>query len=137
MTTFKYFGCLTAILMLNVSLTAADSHITGTLRKWDTVTIDFQGPHAHVLDNDPNPSNVCEGQVFAREGEIYAVYLPVAEETGILDLSKASGTFAQRWYNPRTGEFEKSSREIESGKSVELGAPPREASEDWAVLITR
>jgi len=81
--------------------------------------------------------NVCEGQVFVKEGEIYAVYLPVAEKTGILDLSRASGTFVQRWYNPRTGEFEKLSREIEGGEPVELGSPPGKASEDWAVLITR
>jgi len=81
--------------------------------------------------------NVCEGQVFAKEGEIYAIYLPNAEETGILDLSKASGKFIQRWYNPRTGEFDKSSREIKGGKSVELGPPPEQASEDWVALITR
>ncbi len=82
-------------------------------------------------------ANVCEGQVFAREGEVYAVYLPVAEETGILDLSKASGIFVQRWYNPRTGEFGEPSRKVEGGKPVELGSPPGKASEDWVVLITR
>jgi len=81
--------------------------------------------------------NLCEGQVFAKAGEIYAVYLPVAEKTGTLDLSRASGTFVQRWFNPRTGEFEKSSREIKGGKPVELGSPPGKASEDWVVLIAR
>ncbi len=55
MTTFRPLWCLAVIFILNVSLTAADSTITGTLRKWDAVTIDFQGPHADVLDNDPNP----------------------------------------------------------------------------------
>jgi len=82
-------------------------------------------------------TNVCYGQVFAKEGEIYAVYLPLAEKTGILDLSTAPINFIQRWYNPRTGEFEKTSKKVKGGKPVLLGPPPKEASEDWVVLLTR
>ena len=82
-------------------------------------------------------ANVCGGQVFAKEGELYAVYLPVAEKTGALDLTKAPGTFVQNWYNPRTGEFSGSSREIKGGKSIELGPPPGETLEDWVVLVNR
>jgi hypothetical protein len=82
-------------------------------------------------------ANVCEGQVFAKQGEIYAVYLPLAEETGILDLSKVPGTFVQRWYDPRSGEFWGSSREISGGQPIALGPPPEKASEDWVVLMTR
>jgi hypothetical protein len=82
-------------------------------------------------------ANVSGGQVFAKKGEVYAIYLPNAEETGILDLSGVSGIFVQRWYNPRTGEFEKSSREIKGGQPIALGSPPGKASEDWAVLMTR
>ncbi len=83
-------------------------------------------------------NNDVSGQVFAKEGEIYAIYLPVAEEAGTLDLSAASGRFVQRWYNPRTGEFApSSSRRLQAGGPVALGSPPREAPEDWVVLITR
>ncbi len=74
-------------------------------------------------------------QVFAKPGAVYAIYLPRADGTGELDLSEAAGEFEQRWYNPRTGEFDGEPQVIEGGKSVKLGAPPREAGEDWAILI--
>lgn len=82
-------------------------------------------------------NNLATGQVFAKPGEIYAVYVPVGDQSGALDLSAARGKFSLRWYNPRTGEFTSGSRVIEGGKPVALGTPPMEASEDWAVLIER
>ena len=71
-------------------------------------------------------NNLVTGQVFAKLGEIYAVYLPAGGATGILDLSATRGEFLQRWYNPRTGEFAASSRVIAAGKAVALGSPPSE-----------
>ncbi len=78
-----------------------------------------------------------QGQVFAKPGEVYAVYMPTAKSTATLDLSADKGAFVMRWYNPRTGEFVGETRKVEGGKSVELGPAPSEASEDWAVLVTR
>ena len=77
------------------------------------------------------------GSVFAKPGEIYAVYLPQADPSGTLDLSDASGELLLRWFNPRIGEFQGSSRTLEAGSSVELGAPPDEPEEDWVVLIKK
>jgi len=82
-------------------------------------------------------NNLVTGQVFAKPGEIYALYLPTGENTGTLDLAAASGKFVQRWYNPRTGEFAGATKMLEGGKPVTLGPPPAETSEDWAVLIKR
>jgi hypothetical protein len=75
------------------------------------------------------------GQVFARPGELYAVYLPNATSTGSLDLSGVSGDFQKRWYNPRTGAFEGTTQTISDGGKRSLGAPPSSASSDWVVLI--
>jgi len=82
-------------------------------------------------------NNLVTGQVFAKAGEIYAVYVPVGEKTGVLDLSSAGGKFVQRWYDPRTGDFASASKVIEGGKPVVLGPPPSDTAEDWAVLIQR
>ncbi len=82
-------------------------------------------------------NNLVTGQVFAKAGEVYAVYVPVGDRTGTLDLSAAPGKFVQRWYNPRTGKFQGGSRTIQGGAAVPLGPPPKELSEDWAVLIKR
>jgi len=82
-------------------------------------------------------NSTVSGQVFAKPGEVYAVYVPVGEKTGTLDLSGAPGKLVQRWYNPRTGEFEGAAYEVEGCKPVELGSPPKDVSEDWAILIRR
>jgi len=77
------------------------------------------------------------GQVFAKPGETYALYMPIANGPAALDLSADEGRFLMRWYNPRTGRFAGEERVIDAGRRVELGPPPSEASEDWAVLLTR
>jgi hypothetical protein len=77
------------------------------------------------------------GSVFAKPGEIYAVYLPQADPSGILDLSDASGELQCRWFNPRTGEFQGPARTLQAGSAIELGAPPDEPKEDWVVLIKK
>jgi hypothetical protein len=82
-------------------------------------------------------NNYVKGQVFAKPGEIYAIYVPVGEQTGMLNLVTTPGKFTQRWYNPRTGEFAPATKKIEGGKLVALGTPPDEPKEDWAVLIQR
>lgn len=82
-------------------------------------------------------NNRVTGQVFAKPGEIYAVYVPVGENAGTLDPTAAGGKFVQRWYNPHTGEFAPSAKVIEGGRPLVLGRPPKEVSQDWAVLIAR
>jgi hypothetical protein len=75
------------------------------------------------------------GQVFAKPGQVYAVYLPDATSTGTLDLSGVTGVFRERWYNPRTGAFDDNATTVTGGSYVDLGAPPHSPSEDWVVLL--
>jgi hypothetical protein len=77
------------------------------------------------------------GQVFAKKGEVYAIYLPNASPSGTLNLSAASGTFNKRWYNPRNGRFEGSTTTVSAGRSISLGKPPRDASRDWVILLRK
>jgi len=76
-------------------------------------------------------------QVFAKPGEVYAVYLPDASPAGVLDLSAAAGEFKLSWYNPRSGEFAGAPRAITGGRPIPLGDPPSEPAEDWVVLVKR
>jgi hypothetical protein len=75
------------------------------------------------------------GQVFAKTGQVYAVYLPNASLGGTLNLSGVSGEFALSWYNPRIGAFEGTTRTVTGGGNVALGTAPNSANEDWVVLI--
>ncbi len=74
-------------------------------------------------------------QVFCLPGQVYAVYLPVATSTGQLDLSAAEGTFEQRWYDPRSGEFRGQPRQLAGGSWAALGPPPAEPDQDWVALF--
>lgn len=78
-----------------------------------------------------------DGQVFAKDGECYAIYLPTARQTGVLDLNGASGQFAKRWYNPRTGEFNGIAENITGGRKVKMGPAPDTPDKDWVVLVNK
>jgi hypothetical protein len=76
-------------------------------------------------------------QVFAKRGQIYAVYLPNASATGTLDLAALKGNAEQRWYNPRTGEFVGTPVQVTGDDRHRIGRPPAEPDADWVILIER
>jgi CubicO group peptidase (beta-lactamase class C family) len=78
-----------------------------------------------------------DGQVFAKAGECYAIYLPVALKTGVLDLTGAAGDFEKRWYNPRTGELAGVTESLTGGSKVKIGPAPGTPAEDWVVLVKK
>ncbi len=76
-------------------------------------------------------------QVFAKLGEVYAIYLPTASPAGKLNLTDFPHAFVQRWYNPRIGEFAGSTKDILGGSWLDLGHPPADPHSDWVVLIKK
>jgi CubicO group peptidase (beta-lactamase class C family) len=78
-----------------------------------------------------------DGQVFAKKDQCYAIYLPISNKTGVLDLSGATGQFVKRWYNPRTGKFVGDRENVESGSKVKIGPVPRHSNQDWVVLVSK
>lgn len=75
------------------------------------------------------------GEVFALPGMIYAIYLPDASPSGMLDLSQTEGMFNLRWFNPRTGQFTGETMTVAGNTLLDLGTPPLEPDEDWVVLL--
>lgn len=82
-------------------------------------------------------NNVVQGQVFAKEGDIYVVYLPVAKTTGELDLTNAAGTFDAQWFDPRAGSFRGEVTTVPGGAPHALGNPPDASDQDWIFLLTK
>ena len=77
------------------------------------------------------------GQVFTKQGSVYAVYFPNANQTGSLDLISESGKiFTKSWFNPRTGLFEGTTSTVDGGASLVIGTPPSKQTEDWVLLLT-
>ncbi|MEM9184905.1 MAG: DUF5060 domain-containing protein [Planctomycetota bacterium] len=91
------------------------------------------------------------GEVFAIEGEVYALYLPDGSNDDnnaspggssapTLDLTAFAGEqFTLRWFNPRTGEFAPGAVALAGGADASLGPTPGGFSntDDWAALVIR
>lgn len=94
-------------------------------------------PHDELLTGESG--DFGGGEVFAKPGECYALYLPATQSTGTLDLGATAGDFSLAWYNPRSGAFEGAPVPIAGGALIALGPPPGGggAGEDWVVRIAR
>ncbi len=102
----------------------------------------FVEDHLPFWEMEPNDSLVAGedavyggAEVFAKTGEIYAVYLPSALPSPNIDLG-AAGSYELEWFNPRTGEFVGSKILVDGASAFNLGSPPEDADNDWVVLIT-
>jgi len=77
------------------------------------------------------------GQVLAKIGEVYAIYLPDASKSGRIDLAGTGGVYRARWFDPRTGKFEGQPSLYSGTQSWHLGSAPYAGDQDWVVLIER
>jgi hypothetical protein len=57
----------------------------------------------------------------------------------MLDLSKATGQFMVRWFDPRAGgELRRGNvSAVRGGAAVALGMPPDNPGEDWLAVVRR
>lgn len=112
------------------------------LWRWSGYARSFMEANLPYWEMSPNDALLSgesgdDGEVFAKTGSVYAVYLPDSTATGSLNLSGTSGSFTQRWFDPRSGTFAGSATTVSGGGAVVLGAPPSGIGEDWVVLIER
>ncbi|MEZ5302853.1 MAG: putative collagen-binding domain-containing protein [Verrucomicrobiales bacterium] len=82
-----------------------------------------------------NPDHGNERYCFAKEGEIYLVYLP-AGGAAELDLSGASGEFRVGWFDPRQGGALQPAASVKGGATAKLVAPSKGAG-DWLAVVRR
>lgn len=76
-------------------------------------------------------------EVFALQGETYAVYLPQTNGGESINLSGTNALFRQRWFDPRTGEMFNGASNLASSGNLRLGSPPSRMGDDWVILLTR
>ena len=83
-----------------------------------------------------NNNLVSDGWCFAQEGQQYAIYLKDGDGV-TLELS-TGGEYSVQWYNPRTGAYSNGEITAVTGPgSIDLGAPPSETNQDWAIIVRR
>lgn len=85
-----------------------------------------------------NPKSDNSRYCFAKAGEIYLVFLRDGSPTE-LDLTGATGSFTEKWFNPRAGGALRDGRvrSLKGGSKVALGPPPADAGEDWVAVIRK
>lgn len=85
-----------------------------------------------------NQANDNSRYCFAKEGEVYVVYLPEGGTVDI-DIGHSKEDFEIRWYNPRTGGdlIKAKHAKIKPQGKATLGPPPVEPTEDWVLLVRR
>jgi len=85
-----------------------------------------------------NKENEKDKYCFAKEGELYLVYLGYAK-TSTLDLSNVSGEYSVLWFNPREGGKMKKGnvKKVLGGSVVDLGEAPINNDVDWLVVIKK
>jgi len=73
---------------------------------------------------------------LAKAGEVYAVYLPKAENT---EIDLPAGKFSIKWFNPRTGGKlqDGTIKTFTGGGNISMGTPPANDGKDWVVLIKK
>lgn len=92
-------------------------------------------PADHLLTGEAE--DYGGGEVFTLPGEVYAIYLPSASQSGILDLNQTTGHFTLRWFNPRIGLLVGETVIVSGNGFLELGSAPLEPQEDWVILLLR
>lgn len=107
---------------------------------WDQTryALEFFHQHLPFTEMESTDQLVEAGYCFAKPGEVYAVYKPIGESTG-LNLSGVSGSFTVNWFNPKSGgDLQQGSvTEIAGGGIVKLGNPPSNPEGDWVILLTK
>ncbi|QGJ71343.1 Putative collagen-binding domain of a collagenase [Planctomycetales bacterium 10988] len=116
-------------------------------RSWDYCRIAIEFFHNHAIpfwemaSHDAligNPKSTNEKYCFAKEGEVYLIYVPKGGTTQ-LDLRKQNGEYTVQWFNPREGGelLQGSIASVQAGAKVQLGTPPSDDQKDWLILIRR
>jgi hypothetical protein len=77
-----------------------------------------------------------EDYCFVKEGEIYAIYMPVGKDT---EIKLPSGDFTIQWFDPATGNAPStgSVNKLTGGGFVFTGSPPADNIKDWVCLIRK
>jgi hypothetical protein len=83
-----------------------------------------------------NPKHENTRYCFAKEGQIYVIYLPAGGSSD-LDLGRAPGPFRLSWFDPRNGGPLQRGGRLRGGGVVTIGPPPGDAGDDWLAVIRR
>lgn len=88
------------------------------------------------MKNDNGLIDTKDGYAFAKEGEVYVIYLKNGGTTK-LHLDKDYGSLEIKWYDPRNGGdlVDGSIGQISGPGKHAVGLPPHTIEEDWVAVV--
>ena len=107
---------------------------------WEQTKVALDFFHKHLpfseMKNSDELTKDQNDYCLAKEGEIYAIYLPEGNAT---DIRVPAGEYSINWYNPRDGGdlIQTTVNKITVNGFVSTGNPPVKDGKDWVCLIRR
>jgi Domain of unknown function (DUF5060)/Putative collagen-binding domain of a collagenase len=107
---------------------------------WDQTKVALDFFHKYLpfteMKNADELTKDKKDYCLAREGDVYALYLPEGKPTEII---LPEGTFKVQWYNPRTGGdlISGSVKKLTIKGYISTGNSPDNDGKDWVCLIKR
>ncbi len=132
-----YYGYQTTFNGQSCSDLTCDNHRSRESKYLDAgIALQFFRDHLPYWQMAPmhTISDNSNDWVFAKAGEVYAVYLRDGGSTTI--TVSDSGPWRLDWFNPRTGVFVGNTIQFNSS-SFNTGQPPNDTNQDWVALIRR
>ena len=107
---------------------------------WDQTKVALDFFHKYLpfteMKNNDDITKAKDDYCLAKEGEIYAIYLP---EGGSTEILLSPGSYGVKWFNPRSGGDLKTGT-IEKVMGIgftSVGYPTEDPGKDWVCLIRR
>lgn len=118
----------------HTDLTCEDWRSRDNMWNQTRYALDFFRTRLPFQEMVPSDALTTLGWCLAKQGTVYAVYLP---NGGAASLQILSGTYSVQWYNPRTGgALQNGSVTTVTGPGqVSLGSTPGGATNDWVALV--
>ncbi|MEM0993644.1 MAG: putative collagen-binding domain-containing protein, partial [Bacteroidota bacterium] len=72
----------------------------------------------------------------AKTGSEYVIFQKMGEKQATV-LPKLSGTFAVRWFHPKTGKFVGKAQRLTTKDQLKVGLPPQDTEQDWVLWVRK
>ncbi len=119
-------------------LTSEDWRQRNNLWEQTKKALDFYTHYLPYWEMSPSRTTITKniGFSFAKEGEIYALYI-LNNQPCKIDLTGKKGDFRVQWFDPiQGGSLQLGTKKSIKGNGIRsIGFPPKQGKKDWVALI--
>eukprot|EP01061_Rhynchopus_euleeides_P017517 TRINITY_DN2911_c0_g1_i11.p1 TRINITY_DN2911_c0_g1~~TRINITY_DN2911_c0_g1_i11.p1 ORF type:complete len:1566 (+),score=363.64 TRINITY_DN2911_c0_g1_i11:508-4698(+) len=132
----SYFGYQTS----NNDLNAQNFRVREDWWKYCAIALDFF--NSDVMDGKFQDFSPCDSMTsvwnnwcLGSKGDTYVVYMPDGSRSGTMKFGADTTTYKLKWFNPRTGDYDRRTSLITARGTTSFGQAP--SSDDWVAVLTK